>query len=114
MFNSAVLMKQLWRMIKNPDLLTSTIFRTRYFSDGCLPAAGTGYRPSHAWRSLMKVKNLFLEGLELGVCNSNSRWLPSESWDFSCKMAYNMIYAHEVRLMNPYGEGSSSNPVQVF
>ncbi|CAM8916829.1 unnamed protein product [Rhodiola kirilowii] len=94
LFNNALLMKQLWRLVKNPELLMSKVLAARYLHGMPLSLAGTGYMPSHAWRSLMKVKDLFLDGLEQGGSDLNNRWRWAETGEFSCKTAYNMIVAH--------------------
>lgn len=48
-YNIALLGKQLWRMIKNPNSLMARIFKSRYFRNSDPLNAELGSRPSYAW-----------------------------------------------------------------
>jgi hypothetical protein len=56
MFNKALLAKQVWRILKNPDSLTAKIMKTKYFPHSSIMEASMGNRPSQAWRSLLIAK----------------------------------------------------------
>ncbi|XP_020889488.1 uncharacterized protein LOC110230528 isoform X2 [Arabidopsis lyrata subsp. lyrata] len=53
-FNTALLAKQSWRMLKEPHSLLSRVLKAKYFYKTSLMEAAVGHRPSHAWRSIMQ------------------------------------------------------------
>ncbi|XP_024004139.1 uncharacterized protein LOC112081594 [Eutrema salsugineum] len=63
-FNTALLGKQLWRMLLHPDSLLAQVFRGRYFKDSSPLFAKLGSRPSYAWRSLFSAQAILREGCE--------------------------------------------------
>lgn len=52
-FNIALLGKQAWRFITNPNSLVAKIFKARYFANCSFSEASIGYNPSYYWRSIM-------------------------------------------------------------
>lgn len=63
-FNKALLAKQVWRMISQPNLLVSKIFKARYFKDMDIMHVGLGNNPSFTWRSLCWGRELIREGID--------------------------------------------------
>ncbi|KAL0413245.1 UNVERIFIED_CONTAM: putative mitochondrial protein [Sesamum radiatum] len=55
LFNTAMLAKQLWRILRHPNRLLSKVLKARYFPNGSILDATTGRRPSYTWRSLMSA-----------------------------------------------------------
>ena len=51
-FNLAMLAKQGWRLISNPNSLVAQIFKARYYSHGDVFHAKLGSSPSYTWRSI--------------------------------------------------------------
>ncbi|KAJ8429305.1 hypothetical protein Cgig2_027674 [Carnegiea gigantea] len=75
-FNGA-LAKQVWRLLKDGNLLVARLLRTRYYLHGDLFNASLGIHPSFTWRSLMDARQVVLCG---------SRWLVGDGsllnvWD---------------------------------
>jgi hypothetical protein len=62
-FNKALLAKQFWRLVQEPNSLASYILVAKYFHGGSWQDAKLGSRPSLAWRSMMWAKELLEEGL---------------------------------------------------
>lgn len=79
-FNLALLAKQVWRLLLNPDTLISRILKARYFNHTSILEARLGYRPSFTWRSLWSSKSLLLEGLRWRVGNGQSINVWKEPW----------------------------------
>ena len=64
-FNLAMLAKQGWRLLMNPNSLVASVYKAKYYPHGDALNASLGSRPSYAWRSIM-------QGLE--VVKRGSRW----------------------------------------
>ncbi|KAL0385879.1 UNVERIFIED_CONTAM: putative mitochondrial protein [Sesamum radiatum] len=81
-FNHALLAKQGWRIIMNPDHLIFRILKARYFPKGDFLSAKSGYNPSYSWRSLLEARFIIKAGSRWRVRDgSNIRvwkdpWLP--------------------------------------
>ena len=61
-FNLALLAKQAWRLIDNPDSLCATILRAKYYPNGDLLNATLKKKASYTWQSIMGG----VETLQLG------------------------------------------------
>jgi len=55
-FNLAMLGKQGWKFITEPDTLVARIFKARYFPYGSYLTATVGHNPSYVWRSIMRAR----------------------------------------------------------
>jgi hypothetical protein len=84
-FNKALLAKQWWRLLKDPESLTGQILKAKYFKNVPLLSAQLGSRPSYAWRSLLSARELFVDGLIWRVGDGEQiriwgdRWIPRPS-----------------------------------
>lgn len=84
-FNKALLVKQCWRLLKNPDSLAAKIIKAKYYPHGDLLRASMGSRPSYAWPSLMEGRELLKEGLMWRIGNGRltgiwtDKWIPKAS-----------------------------------
>jgi len=82
LFNQALLAKQGWRIIQNPDYLTSQILKAKYYPTSSFLEAQVGSRASFIWRSICNAKELLSHGLLWRVGNGLSiniwtdRWIP--------------------------------------
>ncbi|KAG7548646.1 Reverse transcriptase domain [Arabidopsis suecica] len=75
-FNSALLAKQLWRLITVPDSLFAKVFKGRYFRKSNPLDTIKSYPPSYGWRSIMSARSLVIKGLikRVGSRASISIW----------------------------------------
>lgn len=64
-FNKALLAKQCWRIIKNPNALWVKILKARYFPNCSFLEASKGSRASWGWSSLLAGRN---------TIDTNARW----------------------------------------
>jgi hypothetical protein len=62
-FNKALLAKQGWRLIQNPDSWVGKIIKAKYFPRGSFLELGLGNKPSFACRSIFGAIDLFQECL---------------------------------------------------
>jgi hypothetical protein len=61
-FNKALLAKQSWRLMQNPESLATKIIKAKYYHRKSFFEAKLGTRPSYAWRSILEGRELFKEG----------------------------------------------------
>ena len=53
-FNLAMLTKQGWRLLMNPNSLVAQVYKAKYYPHKDDLNASLGSRPSYAWRSIMQ------------------------------------------------------------
>ena len=81
-FNHALLAKQGWRIMQHPETLAAKVLKARYYPRGTFWEAQRGYQPSFTWQSLLKGRDLLLEGCYWKVGNGSmiriwkDKWLP--------------------------------------
>ncbi|XP_021736558.1 uncharacterized protein LOC110703114 [Chenopodium quinoa] len=79
-FNQALLAKQVWRLMSNPESLASKILKARYFKNTCVMEARRGYDPSYTWRSIWGAKGLLRDGLVWRVGNGANIRAWKDAW----------------------------------
>ena len=62
-FNLAMLAKQGWRLVCNPDTLVARILRAKYFPNGKFLEATMGNNASYTWKSIVATKKVLEKGL---------------------------------------------------
>lgn len=68
-FHKALLAKQIWRLISNPESLTAQVLKARYFKHQDIMEASLGSNPYYIWMSLMWSRELLNKGIQWRVCN---------------------------------------------
>ena len=82
-FNLAMLAKQGWRLLSNPDSLCAKVFKARYFPNGDVLNSKLGCSPSYTWRSIFKGLEVIWKGTRWRVGNGRlihiweDKWLPT-------------------------------------
>ena len=82
-FNTAMLGKQLWRLIEKPNTLFSRVFKGRYYRIASPLEPIRSYSPSYGWRSMISARSLVCKGLikRVGTGSSisvwNDPWIPA-------------------------------------
>jgi hypothetical protein len=79
-FNLALLAKQGWRLIQNPQSLVARIIKEKYHPDCSFLDSELGNRPSYAWRSIWNSKKLLQKGLIWRVGDGNSIQIWHDPW----------------------------------
>lgn len=80
MYNKALLAKQLWRMLSNPDLLVAKVFKARYFKHIDIMDATIGTNPSYILRFLIWSRDILQKGLYWKVGNGKSINAIRDTW----------------------------------
>ncbi|CAA7014609.1 unnamed protein product [Microthlaspi erraticum] len=75
-FNTALLAKQLWRLMDNPESLFAKVFKGRYFRNSTPLDPIRSYSPSYGWQSIVSARPLVCKGLikRVGSGSSISVW----------------------------------------
>lgn len=69
----------------NPDSLVAQVFRARYYPNGSFLEAGTGYRPSAVWTSIIRGRHIINKDLRIRIGNGfstniwSSPWIPDDN-----------------------------------
>jgi ribonuclease HI len=81
-FNKAMLGKQGWRLMTNPESLCARVLKGRYYHDGQFLTSTRKKHSSHTWRAILAGREVLSQGLikRVGDGNSidiwNDRWIP--------------------------------------
>jgi hypothetical protein len=62
-FNLAMLARQGWRILQNPDSLCAVVLKALYFPDSSILQARVTKGISYTWRSILKGIELLKEGI---------------------------------------------------
>ena len=82
-FNNAMLAKQGWRLISNPNSLVAQIYKARYYPHGDVFKAKLRSSPSYTWRSIFNGLEVVKRGTRWRVSNGErthiweDKWLPT-------------------------------------
>ncbi|XP_012836236.1 PREDICTED: uncharacterized protein LOC105956874 [Erythranthe guttata] len=83
-FNTALLAKQVWRLLVSPHSLLGRIFKARYYPHSDILGSGLGSNPSYTWRSIWGAIELVEKGSRWRIGNGakvtiwRDKWLPRE------------------------------------
>jgi ribonuclease HI len=79
-FNMAMVAKQGWHIMMNPDTLVARIFKARYFPHSSFLAANLGNNPSYVWRCLWKSRCVLNLGCRWRVGDGSTIKVMSDPW----------------------------------
>jgi hypothetical protein len=79
-FNLSMLGKQGWRVMTNPDILISKIYKVRYFPRCDFLDAKLGHNPSFVWRSICNSKFILRAGSRWRIGSGRNIPLFNENW----------------------------------
>lgn len=82
-FNEALLAKQCWRLIQNPNSLWARVLKARYFPHCSSLDAKCGGRASWAWSSLLSGRDLLLKDAHWQVMNGKEARVWLDRWLFT-------------------------------
>ncbi|XP_027121672.1 uncharacterized protein [Coffea arabica] len=79
-FNVALLGKQVWRLITQPNLLISQVMRAKYFPRMSIFRCKVPNNASWLWRSLMGARGLVEQGTRRRIGNGNTTNIWDDGW----------------------------------
>ncbi|KAL8106012.1 hypothetical protein AgCh_029715 [Apium graveolens] len=79
-FNLAMLGKQCWRLITNPESLVAKVYRSKYFADTNFLEAKMGGSPGFIWRSIMEARNVVSTGSTWRIGTGNDINILNQPW----------------------------------
>ncbi|KAL0355668.1 UNVERIFIED_CONTAM: LINE-1 retrotransposable element O protein [Sesamum radiatum] len=78
-FNAAMLAKQFWRILTEPERLLSRV-KARYFPNSSILEAKPGYNPSFTWRSILASKEIIKAGARWSVGSGREINIWTDPW----------------------------------
>ena len=79
-FNAALLGKQVWRLITQPNLLVSQVLKAKYFPRTSIFRCKVPNTASWIWRSLMGARELVEQGTRRRIGNGNNTNIWDDCW----------------------------------
>lgn len=80
LFNQALLAKQSWRIMRDPESLLSKVLKGRYCRNGDFLNAPEGSNSSLVWKSIVWGRDLFKEGFRWRVGNGRHIYIDHDPW----------------------------------
>lgn len=80
LFNKALLAKQSWRVLTNPDCLLSRVLRGKYCHKSSFLTVGEPANFSHGWRGILHGRDLLITNLGKAVGDGNSIRVWRDAW----------------------------------
>nr|KYP63926.1 Putative ribonuclease H protein At1g65750 family [Cajanus cajan] len=93
-FNLAMLGKQAWRLLSNPNSLIRRIYQAKYYPKGSFLNASLGHNPSYTWKSLWSTQHLLKNGICWRLGNGNTIPVWGEPW-IKYNDNYHCIHPHD-------------------
>jgi len=111
-FNKALLAKQCWRLIQNPQSLVTRIVKAKYYPHGSPLEVCLCKRPSFEWGSIASARELLKDGLVWRIGNGENvniwgdKWLPTPT-TYAIQSSRHTFseYAKVVELIDPDTKG---------
>ncbi|XP_030477881.1 uncharacterized protein LOC115694919 [Cannabis sativa] len=99
-FNLAMLAKQGWRLLCNPDSLAGKIYKARYYPQSDFISADFGNNPSFVWRSIWSSQELLRSGIRRTIGSGTNVNILNHPWLPNLKNPY--VSMHHPGLVNKY------------
>lgn len=79
-FNLALLRKQGWKFMSNPDSMVSRLVKAKYFSRVNFLGLTFGHNPSYCWCSIWSSRVMLNEGYRWRIGDASNIDLWGQSW----------------------------------
>jgi hypothetical protein len=107
-FNLAMLAKQIWRLINEPNSLCARVLRAKYYPHGDILKAGPKAGSSFTWQSILAGLPTLKRGMIWRVGNGSSinigtdPWIPSSHDRMIVTPRGGTVYTRVCELINPF------------
>ncbi|XP_074377871.1 putative mitochondrial protein AtMg00310 [Apium graveolens] len=78
--NLAMLGKQCWRLITNPDSLVARVYKAKYYADSDFMSDKLGSSPSFIWRSILEARKVISAGSSWRIGMGNKIRILDQPW----------------------------------
>lgn len=79
-FNVALLVKQSWRILQNPNTLLAHVYKAKYYAKTTLLQVPKRRTSCYAWKSILKGSELIKHGLRWIVGNGEKNQVWTDQW----------------------------------
>ena len=79
-FNDALLAKQVWQLINNPDSLCHRVFKARFFPDCSILEARDSIVGSYVWKSIISARDVIRRGMVWRVGTGERMRIKEDRW----------------------------------
>ncbi|XP_074339885.1 putative mitochondrial protein AtMg00310 [Apium graveolens] len=79
-FNLAMLGKQVWRFLTNPESLVSRLYKARYYVDGDFLNSPLGHNPTFIWRSIVEAKKILRDRVRWRIGTGQDIQITGQPW----------------------------------
>ncbi|KAH9651249.1 reverse transcriptase domain-containing protein [Citrus sinensis] len=79
-FNQALITKQRWRILHNPESLMAQILKAKYFKHSNFMEAKLGSNPSYVWRSILWGRQVLHKGLRWRIGDEKQVKISGNNW----------------------------------
>ena len=79
-FNQALVAKQSWRILQNPDSLLARVLKDKYFKESSFLEAEARGGASYLWRSILWGRNVIKLGLRRRIGDGRSTRVFDDPW----------------------------------
>jgi hypothetical protein len=79
-FNEALLAKQGWRLLTNPQSLVATVLKAKYYPHQSFLKANLSHRPSYLWQSIYKASHVLKKGCFWWIGNGKQTSIWEDRW----------------------------------
>jgi hypothetical protein len=87
LFNQALLARQGWRLMQNPDSLVSRLLKAKYFLHHSFLESSVKHNSSYIWRSICASKDVLVAGLGWRVGTGEKIRIWKDPWLMSSTTA---------------------------
>jgi hypothetical protein len=84
LFNLALLARQAWRILQQPESLCARLLKAIYFPQGTILNAELGSRPSQVWRAILEGRDVMSQGIIKRIGDGASTRIWTENWIPRC------------------------------
>ncbi|XP_074293887.1 uncharacterized protein LOC141621071 [Silene latifolia] len=80
LFNMALIGKQVWRLLTEPNGLWAQTMRAKYYPAGDVMSATLGYNPSYTWRGIIEAREALKHGWRKRIGDGLSTRVWEDAW----------------------------------